>query len=159
MNEESDLGLIFCDTLGFQNQIQKSISKAKSAIGWLSRAIISRDVYVMKSLYKSIIRPHLEYCLQAWAPVARYGNWALILEMEDVQRSFTRLIEGIGLWTYKERLDKLKLTTLLERRMRGDLIETFKVVSGIADYGTNLFKQSRSGCKLIARPSFTRFTR
>ena len=159
VNEESDLGVIFCDTLGFQNQIQKSISKAKSAIGWLSRAIISRDVYVMKSLYKSIIRPHLEYCVQAWAPVARYGNWALILEMEDVQRSFTRLIEGIGLWTYKERLDKLKLTTLLERRMRGDLIETFKVVSGIADYGTNLFKQSRSGCKLIARPSFTRFTR
>ena len=75
----------------------------------------------------------------------------MILEIEGVQRAFTRMIEGIGLLTYKERLTTLNLTTLLERRMRGDLIETFKVVSGIADYGTDLFNHSRSGRTLVSR--------
>ena len=41
---------------------------------------------------------------------------------------FTRSIEGIGLLNYEERLQKLGLTTLLERRARGDLIEAFKIL-------------------------------
>ena len=151
VKEERDLGVMFSDSFDFQKHIQASISKAKSTSAWLMRTIISRDQYVMVSLYKSLIRPHLEYCVQAWSPVPRYGNWSVILEIEGVQRSFTRMIEGIGLLTYKERLTTLNLTTLLERRMRGDLIETFKVVSGIADYGTDLFNHSRSGRTLVSR--------
>ena len=158
VHEERDLGVMFSDDLSFQKQIRASISKAKAVSGWLMRTVISRDPHVMTSLYKILIRPHLEYCVQAWAPVARYRNWDIILEIEGVQRSFTRLIEGIGLLTYRDRLERLSLTTLLERRMRGDLIETFKIVSGLADYGAGLFNRSRSGRKLIARSSRTRFT-
>ena len=68
--------------------------------------------------------------------------------MENVQRHFTRMIDGIGLVSYEERLKRLNLTTLLERRMRGDLIETFKIMSGLTNYGQNLFNVSRSGSKL-----------
>ena len=71
--------------------------------------------------------------------MARHGNWSLILELEGVQRSFTRMIDGVGLLTYRDRLDKLKLTTLLERRVRGDLIEMFKIQEGFVSYGSELF--------------------
>ena len=58
-----------------------------------------------------------------------HGNWSLILELEGVQRRFTRMIDGVGLLPYSERLETLKLTTLIERRARGDLIEVFKAKS------------------------------
>ena len=72
-------------------------------------------------------------------------------DKEDVQRSMTRLMEGIGLMTYKDRLKELQLTTLLERRTRGDLIETYKIISGIANYGQSIFRDrmSRSGLNVL----------
>ena len=99
-----------------------------------------------------MIRPNLEYCVQLWSPLPAHGNWKLILAIEAVQRKFTRLIDNVGLLPYKTRLHELGLTTLLERRARGDLIETFKIVNGISDYGEKLFKFSRSGEKLVTRP-------
>ena len=62
------------------------------------------------------------------------------MAIESVQREFTRLIDGVGLMTYEQRLNKLQLTTLLERRARGDLIETFKIFKGLCMYGQNYFK-------------------
>ena len=88
--------------------------------------------------------------------MARHGNWSLILELEGVQRSFTRMIDGVGLLTYRDRLDKLKLTTLLERRVRGDLIEMFKIQEGFLSYGFDLF--GRSGRTVAARSKPHRFT-
>lgn len=105
----------------------------------------------MRSIYKTIIRPHLEYCTQLWSPVACHGNWANIINLENVQRRFTRLIDGIGTLPYSRRLAELKLTTLAERRLRGDLIETFKMINGIVDYGKSLFNVGRSGSKLVKR--------
>ena len=99
-----------------------------------------------------MIRPHLEYCVQLWSPLPSHGNWGTILAIENVQRQFTRSIDGVGLLSYKLRLEKLGLTTLLERRARGDLIETFRILSGIADYGRSLFKISHSGRNLVSRP-------
>eukprot|EP00116_Pleurobrachia_bachei_P010562 sb/3470824/ len=103
----------------------------------------------MLNIFKTIIRPHLEYAVQIWNPPASHGNWKLIMELEDVQRSFTRLIDGIGLLTYEERLKELELTTLLERRMRGDLIEAYKIITGKVRYGQDLFRLSRSGANIL----------
>ena len=74
-------------------------------------------------------RAHIEYVAQLWNLPAVHGNWDNIMELEDMQRSFTRLVEGIGLLPYKDSLKELqltKLTTLLERRMRGYIIETLR---------------------------------
>ena len=71
------------------------------------------------------------------------------MDIEKVQRDFTRLIKDIGLLPYRDRLKELELTTLLERRMRGDLIETFKILKGINNYGSNLYNVSRGGSKLL----------
>ena len=111
-----------------------------------------RDKDVLLRIYKTLIRPHLEYCVQVWNPVATHGNWGIILEIEGVQRRFTRLMNDIGTLPYSERLELLKLTTLAERRLRGDLIETFKIVNNLVEYGSSLFHVGRSGKNIIVRP-------
>ena len=72
-------------------------------------------------------------------------------ELEKIQRRFTRLIDNIGPLPYSQRLNQLNLTTLAERRIRADLIETYKIVSGSVDYGKALFNMSRSGHNLVSR--------
>ena len=152
-DSEKDLGVIFNSDFNFREHIYTSISKAKSTMAWLLRNIISRNSEVMITVYKSLIRHHLEYCCQAWSPKARHGNWRVILDMEAVQRNFTRIIQGMENFSYRERLNKLKLTTLFERRMRGDLIETFKILNEFNNYGKNLFNLSERTNNLVARPN------
>ena len=52
---------------------------------------------------------------------------------------------------YGERLKPLTLTTLAERRMKGDLIEAFKIIQGFVDYGQNLFRLSISGLDILSK--------
>ena len=149
---EIDLGVSMNSMWNFDDQISKSVKKANACIGWVNRSVICRTQEVMINIYKSMIRPHLEYCVQLWAPVPRHGNWTQIMNIESVQRRFTRMVDGVGLLTYEERLDKLKLTTLLERRARGDLIEAFKIINGFAKYGDTLFNRSIRGNNVIIKP-------
>ena len=74
---------------------------------------ISREANLVLKIYK-IIRPHLECCTQAWAPVMRYGNWSAILRVEGLQRKVIKIIKRVKDYSYRERLEKLGLTTLLE---------------------------------------------
>src|SRR5271163_3188495 len=77
-------------------------------------------------LYKSLVRPHLDYCIQAWRP-----HYVKDIELiERVQRRATRMVAGCKELTYEKRLEVLNLTTLETRRKRADMIEVFKIVSG-----------------------------
>ena len=153
IESEKDLGLIVNNKLDFGDQIKNCLSKANKMIAWISRNIICKSKDVMVLIYRSLIRPHLEYCVQAWSPNPRFGNWGLILSIEKVQRKFTRLINDIGTLPYGARLQSLNLTTLAERRIRGDLIEVFKIVRGIVNYGQNMFRMSRSNLNILSRGS------
>ena len=133
IDKEKDLGVINIYLLSWNDHIKKCISKSNQMIAWVTRCIISREKGLMNRIYKTIIRPHLEYASQLWSPTATHGNWGIILELEAVQRRCTRLINGIGTLPYSQRLMELNLTTLAERRLRGDLIETFRVVNGHVD--------------------------
>ena len=160
VDNEKDLGINVENNLAWSAHIQSNIAKAKKCIGWVKRNVISRETDVMLNIYKSLIRPHLEYCVQLWSPKPEYGNWATIMELESVQREFTRLLDGVGLMTYKKRLNKLQLTTLIERRARGDLIEVFKIFRGLCMYGKTLLKFSRSGMNIVLksnRPHVNKF--
>ena len=153
VDTEKDLGVNVTCNLQWEHHIELAVNKAKSVVAWVSRSVISRDPKVMVNIYKSLVRPHLEYCVQLWSPSPRHGNWNLIMKLEDVQRQYTRLIDGVGLLKYEDRLNRLGLTTLLERRARGDLIEAFRILSGIANYGGNLFNYkdnaTRRGLHLV----------
>ncbi|KAL5265305.1 hypothetical protein ACHWQZ_G006143 [Mnemiopsis leidyi] len=148
--QEKDLGVITHSSLLWNEQIKTSVSKANQMICWVVRNLIDRNMNVMLAIYKALIRPHLEYCVQLWNPVATHGNWATVLELESVQRRFTRLIDEVGTLPYSRRLEILNLTTLAERRIRGDLIEAFKATSGLTEYGQGLFRMSRSGLNLVS---------
>jgi len=82
----------------------------------------------MTQLYKSLVRPHLEYCSSAWSP--HYQKDKALLER--VQHRFTRLLPGMKSLDYNDRLKKLNLWSLEERRNRSDLIELFKILKGIS---------------------------
>ena len=53
-----------------------------------------------------------------------------MIHLEQVQRRATKLVVGLKKVDYPDRLNMLGLTTLEKRRIRGDLIETFKIVTG-----------------------------
>ena len=87
-----------------------------------------RKANVLVLLYKTFVRPQLEFAVAAWAPWTEQDAETL----ESVQKRLIRQISNKRGDSYEERLKNAGLTTLRERRTRGDMIETFKVVKGIS---------------------------
>ena len=73
------------------------------------------------------VRPHLEFCIQVWSPHLKKDIQCL----EKDQRRATRMVIGMRDVPYKVRLKKLELISLEKRRLRDDLIETFKILNGL----------------------------
>ena len=84
---------------------------------------------IMVPLFKALVRPHLEYANAVWSPYKKKD----IKRIENIQRDFTRKIEGMSGLEYEERLRKLKLPSLEFRRLRGDLIEAYKIMHNVYD--------------------------
>ena len=101
-------------------------TKASKIIGLVRRNFRDLDKRDFLLIYKTYIRPHLEYCVQAWSPYLEKDMDML----ERVQRSATRLLSGFAKYSYEDRLRRLGITTLRKRRERGDLIEVYKIMSG-----------------------------
>ena len=106
-------------------------------------------------LYKSLVRPHLEYCVQAWRPYLTQD----IEMLERVQRRATKMVYGLNDSTYEQRLRRLGITTLETRRLRGDLIEACKIIKDFdkVDY-LKFFHLSTTGLRghnlKLFKPSF-----
>ena len=78
-------------------------------------------------LYKVYVRPHLEYCVQAWSPYTQADKDKL----EQVQKRAVNMVAGLRGRTYEQKLMEVGLTTLEERRIRGDMIQTSRILNGI----------------------------
>ena len=76
--------------------------------------------------FQAYIRPHLEYCVQVWNPSLARD----IACLESIQHRAAKIVAGFRNKPYNERLHLFGLTTLEKRRTRGDLIETYKIVTG-----------------------------
>jgi ribonuclease P/MRP protein subunit RPP40 len=135
VHEEKDLGITIHDSLSNSTHCANAVKKANSALGLINRTVEYKDKFCMLKFYKELVRPHLEYCVQAWRP---YKQKDIDL-IEGVQRRATRMIEGYKDLSYPERLKRCKLTTLECRRLRGDLIETFKLFNGYEDIDPGKF--------------------
>jgi ribonucleases P/MRP protein subunit RPP40 len=124
---ERDLGVYVSHDLKSKGQVDQATNKANSVLGMLKRTFVSRDVDIWKKLYTTYIRPHLEFAVPVWNPYLK-GD---VRRLEGVQRRATKVAQGMRGKEYEERLRLLDLTTLEERRIRGDLIQLYKIVNGM----------------------------
>ena len=129
VHEEKDLGVMVDQDLNFESHLAMKVKKANQVIGIIRRSFLHLDESMFLQLYKSLVRPHLEYANQVWSP--RHAKHVIMLE--NVQRRATKLVPGLAELEYEERLKRLKLPTLAYRRLRGDLIEVYKIMSGKYD--------------------------
>ena len=80
----------------------------------------------MLGTIKTYVRPHWKYCQAAWSPWS-VGDKKLL---EQVQQRAVKLITNFKSKTYEQRLEELGITTLEERRKRGDMITMYKIMTG-----------------------------
>ena len=102
-------------------------SKANKVLGMLVKNFTCRDVDLWKQLYISLVRPHLEFASSVWNPY-RQGDISIL---EKVQRRASKIPTRLKNLPYEERLKIWGITSLEERRTRGDLIQTYKTVNGL----------------------------
>ena len=107
--------------------INNAISKANRMLGLIKRSFCYMDMDMFVHLYKTLVRPHLEYGNVIWHPHYKRQSCAV----EKVQRRATKLVGCMKNLSYQERLQKLKLPALKYRRLRGDLIQVYKIFQGI----------------------------
>ena len=132
---EKDVGVIVSSDMEVSEQCGIAARKGNQILGLIRRNIAYRDKRLIIPLYISLVRPHLEYCIQAWRPHMRKD----IDKLERVQRRATRLIYEISQLSYEERLQQCRLTTLETRRIRGDQIEVLKIMHGYEELNKDMF--------------------
>ena len=111
-------------------QCRIAASKGNQVLGMIRRNVTYKENSLIVPLYKAIVRPHLEYCIQAWSPYLRKD----IDMLEKIQRRATKLIPGLRDLRYEERLKECGLTTLETRRLR--------VGPKILIMGNNIFQRN-----------------
>ena len=96
------------------------------ALGMILRSFHYRTKATLIPLYKTFVRPRLEFSVAAWSPWTEKERATL----EAVQKRMIRSLSDVRGATYEERLTDAGLPTLDERRKRGDAIEVFKTLHG-----------------------------
>jgi len=120
-SNEKDLGIVISDSLKVSQQCRLVYNRA-SMLGHKQNNRIQTTRYSSLHLCKSLIRPHLEYCVVAWSPHYKKNKPLL----EKIQRRST-MIASVKHLPHESRLEQLKLWSLEDRCNRADLIEVFKI--------------------------------
>jgi len=92
VHQERDLGVITTSDLKSSSQCTKSAATARKVIDMVRRTFKNLDIEDFRLLYKTYIRPHLEFCIQAWSP--HFVKDITILE--NVQKAATNLVRDCG---------------------------------------------------------------
>ncbi len=98
-------------------------------MGLIVHSFETMDKALFLTLYKSKVRPIVEYGCTVFAPLFKKD----VIILEKVQRKATKCLKELRDKPYPERLRQLNLPTLVYRRERSDMIQVFKIVKGIED--------------------------
>ena len=150
-SDVKDLGVTVSENLSFDTHINNISKGAKRHAGWVLRIIRARDVDTMLLLYKTYVRPQLEYSSPLWSP----QSVKHITKLEATQRTFTFRINGMDQFNYWDRLKILGLMSLQRRRERYQIIHIWKIAVGLIpnDLDLKFYDTARHG-KKCKRPQF-----
>ena len=140
-----DLGIIMSNNGTFRQHVNKVVNTANQLCGWVLRTFRTRQRLPMLMLWKTLIRPKLEYCCQLWCPT-QTGD---IQALEQVQRSFIRKISGLQNLSYWQQLKKLSMYSLERRRERYIIIYIWRIIEGQVP---NVSHSDHAGIKYVWHP-------
>ena len=131
--------------MSWSQHIHMVASRAKAVASWALSAFQSRDKLTMLTLYKSLVRSHLQYCCPLWNP----HKVSDIQILEGIQRTFTARIWGMQHLDYWGRIKSLKLMSLQRRRERYIIIQMWKILyhKSPNDVGIQFMVPSRLGIR------------
>jgi hypothetical protein len=136
-----DLGVIVDSSLTFSIHINRIVSQAFVRSNLIRRCFVSHHVPTLMRAFIVYVRPLVEYASCVWSP----HHITLIKLVESVQRRFTKRLPGFWALDYKDRLARLGIDSLEARRLRQDLVYTYKIVFGLTnDAASDFFTCART---------------
>jgi hypothetical protein len=123
---EKDLGVWVSNSMKPAGHVMHAVDTANKILGLIRRTFTYLDCKMVKQLYTSLVRPHLEYANIVWHPFLRKD----VEHLEAVQHRATRLAPELKKLSYEQRLQRMELPTLEYRRLRGDALEVYKYFHG-----------------------------
>ena len=141
VSSEKDLGIHLDSALKFRKQASSAAAKGNQMLALVRRSFFCIDAVTLPLLYKTLVRPHLEYGNIIWGPFNRADQ----ILIERVQRRATKLVPELKHLPYQERLRRLNLPSLYHRRRRGDMIAIFQIMTGVVNVPPDQFFEPAVG--------------